>query len=351
VNTGYDLDGMKTITLLGLAGVAFVSLSQPTWAGPRSGGGGFSGGGHFGGFAGGGHSGGGGRLGGFAGGGSRAAPAFYSGGFRAAPAFRGAYFTGRSVGGLSRAPRFYYGRSGMAAVRSHGFTALDNRSMTSTSGRISTIRQNRTGSLTRQNTRVSDSQVSAANRQANRVGSIAERNRVSNPRTSTAANRQSFLRNHAFERHDANWHRDWDRHQAHFHHGHVFVFVNGLWWGLYPWDYYPYYASGYPNDYYGYPNDYSGYPYDYYGGYYPYDYYQDSNDNDSTNAASDQYASNPTVSAVQSELAKLDYYNGEVDGVLGDQTEAALARYQEDRDLSVTGTLDTATLQSLGIRR
>ena len=40
----------------------------------------------------------------------------------------------------------------------------------------------------------------------------------------------------------------------------------------------------------------------------------------------------------------------QIDGSLGDQTEAALARYQQDRDLSVTGTVDAPTLQSLGIR-
>jgi peptidoglycan hydrolase-like protein with peptidoglycan-binding domain len=56
------------------------------------------------------------------------------------------------------------------------------------------------------------------------------------------------------------------------------------------------------------------------------------------------------VSAVQSELSRLGYYNGAIDGSVGDQTEAALARYQEDRDLSVTGTVDAATLQSLGVR-
>ena len=43
--------------------------------------------------------------------------------------------------------------------------------------------------------------------------------------------------------------------------------------------------------------------------------------------------------AVQSELAKLGYYHGPIDGVMGDATEAALARYQEDHDLSVTGTV------------
>jgi peptidoglycan hydrolase-like protein with peptidoglycan-binding domain len=59
---------------------------------------------------------------------------------------------------------------------------------------------------------------------------------------------------------------------------------------------------------------------------------------------------NATISAIQSELARLGYYNGAVDGVLGDETEAALARYQQDHDISVTGTVNAGTLQSLGIR-
>jgi len=55
------------------------------------------------------------------------------------------------------------------------------------------------------------------------------------------------------------------------------------------------------------------------------------------------------VSAVQSQLAKLGYYHGPIDGTLGDQTEDALARYEEDHDLSVTGTPTAAALQSLGV--
>jgi len=323
----YDFDRMKTSTLLGLAGIAFVSLSQPTWAGPRGGGGGFAGG----------HVGGGGRVGGFAGGGSRAAPAFYGGGFRGAPAFRsnGAYFTGRSVGRLSTAPRFYYSGNRMSAVRPHGFTRPASRYTNPYVGQaaVANRQPGRVGSLT------------TARRQPNRVGSNAVgRNRVSDPRTSTAANRQSFVRNHASERHDANnWHRDWDRHHAHFDHNRVFVFVDGFWWGLdpgyYPWDYDPYY-------------DYGDYPYNsYYGN--PYDYYNYSpyNDDDQPGYSdSGESAASATVSAIQSELAKLGYYNGAIDGTLGDQTQAAIARYQEDRNLSVTGTVDAATLQSLGIR-
>jgi Putative peptidoglycan binding domain len=332
---------MKRITLLGLAGIAFVSLSQPTWAAPRGGGVGFGGG----------HSGGGGRVGGFAGGGSRAAPAFYGGGFRAAPAFRGAYFSGRSVGRPSVAPRFYYSGTRMAAVRQHGFTRSVSRPTSPYVGRSAAVdrQPNRVSSIGARSRVTNPRNSTVTNRQPNRVGEVAGRNRVS-----TAAQRQSFVRNHASERHDANnWHRDWDRHHSHFHHDKVFVFVGGFWWGFDPWlypyyayDYYPYGDYSYnPYDYsYGYPYDYSANPYDYYN-YSPYNY-----DDQSGYADSGQSAANATVSAVQSELAKLGYYNGAIDGTLGDQTEAALARYQEDRDLSVTGTVDAATLQSLGIR-
>jgi hypothetical protein len=288
---------MKTIKLLSLATIAVLGLTQPTWAGPR-GGGGFSGGGssrgHFGGFA--------------------------AGGFRAAPVFsgRGAYYTGRSTGGLSGAPRFYYGGARMSGVRSHALTAPTSRSIGPPAGSRATI-----------------------TRQQDRVGSVAARTRVSDPRISRAANRGSFNTNHAFARHDGNWHGNWDKRRAHFDHGHVFVFINGFWYGFYPWDYLPYY--GY--DYYGYPYDYYGYPYDYSDS----DYYPHYDDDQLAYVGSDQYGNNATVSAVQSELAKLGYYRGAIDGVVGDETQAALARYQEDHDLSVTGTLTAATLQSLGL--
>jgi Putative peptidoglycan binding domain len=307
---GYELSVMKKTKLLTLIGTALVGLSQPTWAGPHGGGGGFGGGG----FAGGGHVG----AGGFGGGGHFDGSHFggYLGGPRAAPAFSSgaARFTGGRFGGVTRAPHFYDGGTRMSAVRPRGFTASVSRSITPSTSRRVTI-----------------------NRQPNRLGSIAGRSRASDPRISTAANRGSFIRNHASPRHDANWHRDWDKHRAHFHHGHVFVFIEGFWWGLdpgyYPWDYYPYYG------YYPYPYDY----YDY-SDYYPYDY-----DDQSAYVNSDQYSNRAAVSAVQSGLAKLGYYSGAIDGVLGDQTEAAIARYQQDHDLSVTGTLTAATLQSLGL--
>jgi Putative peptidoglycan binding domain len=298
---GSEIYTMKKNKLLTLIGTALVGLGSSAWAGPHGGGGGFGGGGHFGGYSGGAH----------------AAPAFSGGGARfsvGGPRFGGgAHFNSRSMGGLSRAPRFYYRGAGVPAVRPHEFTGSVTRSTTPFVGRT------------------------AISRQSNRVGTVAGRNRVSEPRNSTAANRQSFIRNHAFAQHDGNWHRDWNKRRAHFDHGHVFVFINGLWWGLYPWDYYPYYAYSY------YPYDYYDYPYDYYD-YYPSDY-----DDQSAYVNSDQYGNNATVSAVQSQLANLGYYRGAIDGVEGDETQAALARYQEDHDLSVTGTLTAATLQSLGL--
>src|SRR5215470_6774775 len=273
---------MKRISLLGVASLALVSLAQSTWAGPRGGGGGFGGGGHIGG--------GGGRVGGFAG-----------GGFRGAPAFRGAYFSGRTVGRPSAAPRFYYGSPRMSAVRPNGFARSVNRPISPSAGRIAPANRQlaRVGSL-----------GNAARRQPNRVNSVAGRNRVSDPQVSNARNRE-FVRNHASERHDGNWHRNWDRRHAHFHHNRVFVFVDGFWWGLYPWDYYPYYGYGYPYDNGDYSYD-SGYPYDYDYSANPYSYYNYSpySDDDQSGYAGSGQSANAIVTAVQSELSKLGYYNG-----------------------------------------
>src|SRR5262245_19644293 len=306
---------MKTTKLLSLAINALVALSQPTWAGGcgdggggHFGGGGF-GGGHVGGGFGGGHFGGA-RVGGF-----------NAGGFRAAPhSFGGARFTGRSLGPSGSAFRYYNGGGHMAATRTYASGGRQNQSITSSASRPAIMA-----------------------RSQNRSGAIATRN----TRASTAAVQHAIANHKVFARHDGNWHRDWDRHRAHFDHGHVFVFVAGSWWGLYPWDYYPYYGYGYgdyPYDYsYDYPYDYGEYlddgygysssdPYSYYNGYAP----------------SGQY-SNGVVSAVQSKLASLGYYQGATDGILGDQTQAALARYQQDQDISVTGTVTAATLQALGL--
>ncbi|HEX4485306.1 MAG TPA: peptidoglycan-binding domain-containing protein, partial [Terriglobales bacterium] len=84
------------------------------------------------------------------------------------------------------------------------------------------------------------------------------------------------------------------------------------------------------------------YPYGYYTGVQP-----DYNNNAADNGAS--AAADPTVEATQERLAQLGYYNGAVDGIFGPTTRDAVAKYQIDNQLDVTGSLSPDTLQSLGV--
>ena len=107
-----------------------------------------------------------------------------------------------------------------------------------------------------------------------------------------------------------------------------------------------------------YPYGYGYYPY---GGYYPYtsySYYDDGAYED------DRYASkeyteqseyeegdaDSSISAVQSALSREGYYSGAVDGSFGVETRNALRRFQRARGLNVTGRIDRATMNALGLR-
>lgn len=111
--------------------------------------------------------------------------------------------------------------------------------------------------------------------------------------------------------------RDWWR-----HHCHAVVLVDWGFWGWsdgwwYPaWGYDPYYAS-----------------YEYDGPIYGYD-----------GLLPDEIVAN-----VQSELQRLGYFPYEVDGVFGPLTQEAMARYQSDHGLPVTGAIDPQTLTALGL--
>ncbi|HEY8649400.1 MAG TPA: peptidoglycan-binding domain-containing protein [Chthoniobacterales bacterium] len=172
--------------------------------------------------------------------------------------------------------------------------------------------------------------TTAANRQQNPVVSLASRTSLVSPSAVAKPSDQRALsaRTHIFARQNGNSHPDWDQRHAHYANGHWWLYDSGAWVGLdggyYPWDYYPYYAYDY-------------YPYDYYAG-----------DNAGAYSYVDQNA-DPTVSAVQSSLANLGYYQGVVDGLFGPDTRSALTRYQIDNHLSVTGSLTADTLQSLGL--
>jgi hypothetical protein len=147
------------------------------------------------------------------------------------------------------------------------------------------------------------------------------------------SNQRAWIaRNHIFARHDGNWHRDWDRHHAHFWNGGWWCFDGGLWLGLdagyYPWDYSPYYASDYDTGYYA-------------------DVEPEYDNGEPSNSA--EPSADPNVAAVQERLTTLGYYRGVADGLFGRDTIDALGRYQSDQRLSVTGTLTTETLGSLGV--
>lgn len=93
--------------------------------------------------------------------------------------------------------------------------------------------------------------------------------------------------------------------------------------------------SYYPSSYYG------GYPYSYsYNGGYPYSY--------SYYGGGYGYGGS-TVAAVQQRLGELGYYHGEVDGVIGPQTRAAIAAYESRNGLIVDGRITGPLLNRLGL--
>ena len=125
------------------------------------------------------------------------------------------------------------------------------------------------------------------------------------------SNYQVF-RNYKSEWHDRNW---WSGHSNNV------VFVFGGWYALNAGYWYP--AWGYDSNAY--------YPYD--GPIYAYN-----------NLPPDQVIAN-----VQTALQQQGYYQGEIDGLLGPQTRAAIADYQRANGLADTAAIDQPTLQSLGM--
>ncbi len=121
----------------------------------------------------------------------------------------------------------------------------------------------------------------------------------------------------AFRNYRCEWHdRDW---WTHNHSRIVFVFGGPYYWNSGYW--YP--AWGYdPGAYYAYDGPIYGY----------------------NNLPPDQVIAN-----AQTALQQQGYYHGEVDGLLGAQTRAAIADYQRDRGLYITSAIDQPTLESLGM--
>jgi Putative peptidoglycan binding domain len=89
------------------------------------------------------------------------------------------------------------------------------------------------------------------------------------------------------------------------------------------------------------------YSYDY--PYYSYNDYNDGGYYDGQYSQSEVTPSQETIVAVQKELAKLGYYHGPIDGLIGPQTEGAISWFQSVDQLSATGQIDDPTLKALRI--
>lgn len=124
--------------------------------------------------------------------------------------------------------------------------------------------------------------------------------------------RYTVFRNYKSEWHDQNW---WHSH----HNRIVFVFGAPYYWNAGYW--FP--AWGYnPNAYYAW---------------------------DGPIYAANNLPPDQVIANVQSALQQQGYYHGDVDGLIGPLTRAAIADYQRDRGLYVTSAIDQPTLQSLGM--
>jgi hypothetical protein len=149
---------------------------------------------------------------------------------------------------------------------------------------------------------------------------------------------QGFDRGRVVARHPSSWHRNWDRGRDHFWHGHRCHFHNNFWVIYDPFFWYPYtYGYGYP-----------------YGAYYDDTYYDDSSAPNEYSPA--PYTNQPEsetgsrVTEVQSALAREGYYDGPIDGRLGNATRKALRRYQRDHGLEATGAINHAVTEALRLR-
>lgn len=77
----------------------------------------------------------------------------------------------------------------------------------------------------------------------------------------------------------------------------------------------------------------------------------DANGRVQTSPASSMHASDTTVKNAQAALEQQGYNPGSVDGQMGPNTRSALMKFQQDKGLAASGTLDSATLSALGVSR
>ena len=113
-------------------------------------------------------------------------------------------------------------------------------------------------------------------------------------------------------------------HAGHWYGGRGYGY-GGAWYPYYGWYGYPYGVDDY---------GYSDAPYAY---------------NDDQSGLYDTATNNDAVAAAQKELAKLGYYHGSIDGVVGPETEKAVRWFQSVDKLPVNGELNDQTLKALDV--
>ena len=141
----------------------------------------------------------------------------------------------------------------------------------------------------------------------------AARSFASNTRSTTVRSRSSFAfggtANSGHGRYAFASHQGWNHGSEYFWNGHHYRWYGNGWFIIDPFPYYGYgyYAPGY-------------------------------------------YGNGGSVSMqVQAALTQQGYYQGPVDGVVGPGTRAAIAAYQRDNGLRVTGTITGGLLNDLGV--
>jgi hypothetical protein len=145
-----------------------------------------------------------------------------------------------------------------------------------------------------------------------------------------------------------NHHGGGNMNHGNFHHGgfHNGNRVNFFFGGFgFPFFYgYPYF--GYP--YYGYPYGYYGYPAGPYYSYDPRGVYQGQvvNPSHSTNEGGGKDFS--IAARVQRQLAAAGYYQGAIDGIVGEGTRRAIRNYERANGLPVDGRIDNQLLDTMG---
>lgn len=212
----------------------------------------------------------------------------------------GARFTGNNFHSNAGRSNVAYPRGGTFANQRPGNTAVTTRN--SGFRNANGIVAGRNGQYARGTGRTYNANAYTANQNRyayNRGNNYGGRWVAANVHPNWNHNRSYYLNHHNYRWYDGGW----------------LIVDGGFWPGAYP--------------YYGYDYGYASY--------------------DTVPYVGSYAGTGSTVTDVQARLAQLGYYQGLVDGDIGPMTRQAIAAYQSDNGLLVTGRINDALLQSLAL--